>query len=68
MFLPESRAFHVAAMSRDNDHFRGASADKSTATIKGFLSPLELCGVTVVFYFDLVAAALVGGNLFTEVC
>lgn len=68
MFLPQRWAFHVAATSRDNDHFQGASADKSTATNKGFHSPPELCGATVYFYFDLDAAALAGGHLFTEVC
>lgn len=67
VFLPQRWAFHVAAMSRDNDHFQGASADKSTATIKGFHSPPELCGATVYFYFDLDTAALGGGILFTEV-
>lgn len=61
MFLPQCWAFHVTAMSRDNDHFQGASADKSTATIKGFHSPLELCGATLYFYFDSDAAALAGG-------
>lgn len=68
MFLPQCWAFHVAAMSRDNDHFQGASADKSTITIKGFHSPPELCGTTVYFCFDSDAAALTGGHLFTGVC
>lgn len=58
VFLPEHWAFHVAPMSRDNDHFQGAAADKSTT--KGFHSPPELCGATVYFYFDLDAAALAG--------
>lgn len=63
MFLPQRRAFHVTAMSSDNDHFQGNSADKSTAAIKGFHSPLELCGATVYFYTDRYtdAAALAGG-------
>lgn len=57
----------MAAISRDNDHLQGASADKSTATIKGFHSSLELCGATVYFRFDLHVTALAGGHLFTEV-
>lgn len=50
-------------MCTDNDHFRGASADKSTAAIKGFHSPLQLRGAAVDFYFDLDLAASVGEDI-----
>lgn len=59
MFLPGRRAFHVAAMSGDNDRFQGASVDKSTATMRGFHSPPERRGAKV--RFNVAAAAFVRG-------